>query len=152
MRYALLPLLAISAIACGTMASSASLPERAEALTQDGKYQEAIELYQRHIEDRLATRSKPEWENPHFYLLKIIDLQLQMSDPQAALNTCKRAKELGVESTLISDRYRAIAAWHTERGELTQAFEVLKTHRQHDPLLFDALLDKLARKMTASGM
>jgi tetratricopeptide (TPR) repeat protein len=129
-----------------------SLVEQAERLTQEGSYQEAIDAYQRHIDERLTVRDKPEWENPHFYLLRIIDLQLRMSDPKAALATCKKAEQLGVEASLVSDRYRAIASWYSERGELKESFEVLKAHRDQDPLLFDAMLDRLGREMTAKGM
>jgi tetratricopeptide (TPR) repeat protein len=125
-----------------------SLVDRAEHLAGEGRYAEAIDTYRKHIQVRLDETTRPEWENPDFYLLMIVDLQLKMAQAKEALRTCAEAEQRGVEPTLISDRYRAIAAWYEERGDLVAAFNLLKSHRGRDPLLFDAMLDRIGREIT----
>ncbi len=133
-----------------TALDSSSLVDRAEQLTEGGRYPEAIDTYRNHIQERLDQSARPDWENPYFYLLRIVDLQLKQERPQDALRTCLEAERQGVETSLTSDRYRAIATWYEQRGDLSAAFEVLKSHRDKDPLLFDAMLDRIARAITAS--
>jgi hypothetical protein len=139
----------VSWIGC-TSLRNASLVDQAEQLAQEGRYLEAIETYRKHIEERLGESARPEWENPHFYLLQIVDLQLELAHPEDALRTCSEAQQNGVELALISDRYRAIATWYENRGDLIGAFQVLKANRERDPLLFDAMLDRVGRAITAS--
>jgi hypothetical protein len=135
-------------MSCSSLGNGPSL-NRAEQLAQEGRYSEAIATYREHIQERLNEPGRPEWENPNFYLLRIIDLQLKLAQPDDALRTCLEAEQRGIESSLISDRYRAIATWHEQRGDLHTAFEVLKTHRERDPLLFDAMLDRVGRTLTS---
>jgi predicted Zn-dependent protease len=100
------------------------------------------------MEDRLAESKRPEWENPYFYLLRIGDLQLRMDQPVAALESYQQAEAQKVESSLISDRYRATANWYIEQGRLQEAFDLLQKYRERDSLLFDAMLDRVGRALT----
>lgn len=124
--------------------------ERAEQLKDAGQYQEAIELYKHHIDERLAVTDRQDWENPYFYLLQIADLQLHMAQPEQALQTCMEAEKAGVNPALVADRYREVAHWYEQRGDLKNSFEVLKRYRSRDPLLFEAMLDRVGRAMTAA--
>ncbi len=135
-------------ISCASLGNG-SMVIQAEQLTEEGRYTEAIGTYRKHIQERLDDSTRPEWENPYFYLLRIIDLQLRMERPADALSSCREAEKQGVESILISDRYRAVASWHEQHGNLEAAFEVLKSNRERDPLLFDAMLDRIGRALTA---
>lgn len=131
-----------------SIVSSASLVDDAEQFTEQARYNEAIETYQRHIANRLADPTRPEWENPYFYLLQIADLQLLLTQPEDAVRSCLQAKAAGVESNLLADKLRTIARWYEEHGDFTRAFLLLKEHRDIDPLLFDALLDRVGRTLT----
>jgi hypothetical protein len=139
----------ICLLGCTTLGSS-SLVDQAEQLTEGGRYLDAIDTYRNHIQERLDDSARPDWENPYFYLLRIVDLQLKQERPQDALRTCREAEQQGIDLALISDRYRAIAIWYEEHGDLSAAFEILKSHREKDPLLFDAMLDRVGRAITAS--
>jgi hypothetical protein len=124
--------------------------EEAEQLSREGRYDEAISGYRRHMEERLALENRPEWENPYFYLLLIGDIELGRNDVAASLRSYEEAERHGVHQTLISDRYRSVARYHEERGELEAARKVLETYRTRDPLLFESMLDRIARKLTES--
>jgi tetratricopeptide (TPR) repeat protein len=142
--------IALHVSACGSWFQGSPALYRAEELSQQERYDEAIVMYREHIEDRLKERNRPEWENPHFYLLRIGDLQLRMEQPAAALESYHEAEQRGVEESLLSDRYRALAQWYSERGKLNEAFQVLKKNRGRDTLLFDAMLDRVGRELTAT--
>jgi hypothetical protein len=134
---------------CGLLSKSPNAANQAEEFTQLGQYEEAIQLYREHIESRLSVSNRAEWENPHFYLLRIGDLYLRMEQPQAAIDAYRDAEAHKVEDSLISDRYRALAHWYIEHNQLQAAFDLLKTYRGKDSLLFDAMLDRVGRAMTA---
>lgn len=135
-------------IVCGCASlSGESTLQRAEKLASEGRHQEAISAYNEHIEDRLSS-SRPEWENPYFYLLRIGDLKLLMAQPEDALQTFAEAEQHNVDPVLISDRYRTVAHWYLEHGRTQEAFDLLNTHRNRDSLLFDALLDRVGRSLT----
>jgi tetratricopeptide (TPR) repeat protein len=133
--------------ACFSMGDSARLREADELATQE-KWDEAIEAYQEHIQERLEVSDRPDWENPYFYLLTIGDVELKRGEPTKALQRYEEAEKQGVASSLVSDRYRAVAAWYEEHGNLDEAIKVLTTYRERDSLIFDAMLDRLARKLT----
>ena len=121
----------------------------AERLTREKKYPEAIEEYHRHIADRSKLKDRPEWENPEFYQLIIGDLYLAQDDPQAALQAYELAHERGVAEGLVMDRYRLLASWYEKRGEFQKGADVIIKHRTKDPVLFDLMLDRLMREITA---
>jgi hypothetical protein len=101
------------------------------------------------MDERLSLHNRPEWENPYFYELLIGDIYLSQGDAVRALDSYESSEKHGVHLTLVSDRYRSVAAWHETNGELKEAITVLTTYRDRDPLLFDAALDRVARALTA---
>jgi tetratricopeptide (TPR) repeat protein len=132
-----------------SLSSHGGAVDDAEALTADGRYEDAIQAYSHHMQERLADTARPEWENPYFYLLAIGDIQLRMGEPTAALTSFNEAEKHQIEQPLIADRYRSVAIWYEEHGHLDKALEVLQTYRDRDSLIFDTMLDRIARKMTA---
>ncbi len=121
---------------------------QADELSREGKYEEAIEAYRKHMEYRLTVTNRPEWENPYFYLLLIGDEYLHRGEPAKALEQYEEAERQKVHPTLISDRYRAVARWYEEHGQLQLSLDVLKKFRDRDSLLFDAMADRVARALT----
>lgn len=127
-------------------------PERltdAEALTSEGRHNEAIQAYREHISERLETSDRPEWENPYFYLLSIGDIELSRGNVDAALAAYEEAEREKVDPPLVADRYRAVASWYEEHGQLQKALDLLGKYREKDPLIFDSMLDRIARELTA---
>lgn len=121
--------------------------QKADQYTREGKVEQAIQEYERHIERRLSAENRPEWENPHFYLLVIGDLHLQQHEPEKALKIYERAEKEQVTPELIYDRYRFVASWYEKEGQLEEAFQLLTKYRSKDELLFDLMLDRISRKI-----
>jgi tetratricopeptide (TPR) repeat protein len=120
----------------------------ADELSRQGRYQEALEAYRKHMEYRLSVPDRPTWENPYFYLLLIGDEYLRQGEPTQALAQYLEAERKEIHPTLISDRYRALARWYEEHGQLRQALDLLQRFRDRDSLLFDAMADRVARALT----
>lgn len=133
---------------CSAWKNESDILQQAEEATRKQDFDRAIELYQQHISIRAKRADRPEWENPNFYLLLIGDLELQRGDGVAALESYQKAEALGVDSGLVSDRYRYLASWYEQKGDLQQAFNVLEEFRDRDDLLFDAMLDRIGRELT----
>ena len=123
----------------------------AEQLTSDGKHNEAIAAYREHITNRLEVTDRPEWENPHFYLLNVGDIELTRGNIDQALAAYEEAEREKVDPPLVADRYRAVASWYEEQNQLEKALEVLEKYREKDPLIFDSMLDRVARELTEKG-
>lgn len=134
-------------LGCFSSGESAALRE-AENLASEQRYGEAIAAYHEHIHDRLETSDRPEWENPYFYLLMIGDIELSRGAAQQALLDYEEAERQGVSLSLVADRYRAVASWHEERGELKEALEVLNKYHDRDSLIFDSMRDRIARELS----
>jgi len=132
---------------CPVGFSSPSHLERSEEFSRQGKYDDAIQAYRKHMEYRLGVAKRPEWENPYFYLILIGDIQLGQNKVDEAVKSYKEAEEAKVDQYLISDRYRGVARWYEDRGELARAIQFLGEHRAKDPLLIDAMLDRLAKEL-----
>lgn len=135
-------------IFCSIGCSTNNSLHQAEELTQQQKYSEAIKAYELHIAERLNDQERSDWENPYFYLLRVGDILLTNNKPTEALEAYLRAESQGVETTLISDRLRALARWYEDQNRLEDALEVLSKHRDRDPLLFDSMLDRIGRALT----
>lgn len=143
------PVLATSLFASlGCFTSGSEDLRRADELSREGRYEEAIATYRKHMDYRLTVTNRPAWENPYFYLLLIGDEYLHRGEPTKALEQYEEAERKEVHPTLISDRYRAIARWYEEHGELQRALDILKQFRDRDSLLFDAMADRVARALT----
>jgi predicted Zn-dependent protease len=122
--------------------------EIAEEQLRKGELSEACESYRLHVEDRLADKDRPEWENPYFYYLIIGDIKLRDNKVKEALASYEFAEAKKIDVQLVSDRYRYVAQWYEKQGKPDLAMEVLKKYRERDPLLFDAVLDRVAREIT----
>jgi tetratricopeptide (TPR) repeat protein len=126
--------------------------ELAEEQLRKKQYDEACESYRRHVEARLSAKDRPEWENPYFYYLIIGDIRLRQNKVDQALVAYEFAESKKIEPQLISDRFRYVAQWYEKNGELEKAMDILKKYRDRDPLLFDAVLDRIARELTSKEM
>jgi tetratricopeptide (TPR) repeat protein len=135
-------------VSSGCFSSSPTELLDAEQLTTDGKHDEAIAAYREHIANRLEVTDRPDWENPHFYLLNVGDIELSRGNVDTALATYEEAAREKVEPPLVADRYRAVASWYEEHGQLEKALEILTKYRDKDPLIFDSMLDRVARELT----
>lgn len=120
----------------------------AEELSRQGKLDEAISTYRQHMEERLSVKDRPEWENPFFYYLLIGDIELGRGMVDKALEAYNTARQKGIHTSLISDRYRFVASWYESHKQFDQAISLLKEHCDLDPLLFYAMLDRIAKYLT----
>ena len=126
-----------------------SLMEEAEELARNAQYQEAIALYQKHMQKRLSVIDRPDWENPYLYLLTIGDLELRQDKIDSAISTYEEAEKKGVSRELVSDRYRGVAEHFEQKHQLETAVEILKRFRDRDPLLYDGMLDRISKQIVA---
>lgn len=133
----------------GTWESYSKYLREAEIYERQGDFPQAIKAYRQHIQRRLENENRAEWENPAFYLLHIGDLYLKQSLVEEALGEYEAARVEGVARTLVADRFRLVAAWLAERGQIQEAIEILSAHRDEDPILFDLMRDRLAREKVA---
>lgn len=141
-----LMLVGLCLLCAGCFGHEPSLLQQAEELTRQDRIDDAINLYQEHIQTRLAVKDRPEWENPYFYLLIIGDLNLRSGRVEQALLAFNHAETEGVDRGLVSDRYRSVASWHERSGQLDLAISILIKYRDRDQLLFDSMLDRIARE------
>ena len=137
----------LSLVGCYTGAQDSL--KRAEESLREGKYDAAVEAYQSHMQERLSHTNRPEWENPYFYELLIGDVYLSQGKVPEALSHFEIAESKGIHTSLVSDRYRSVATWYENRGELKKSFDILVKYRDRDSLLFDSMLDRIARTLTA---
>lgn len=126
-----------------------SMKQKADELSINKEYEQAIQAYQDHIKQRASIPNKPDWENPYIYLLDIGDIYLEMGMVEKALESYERAAQHDVKQGYVNDRLRYIATWYEEQGEIESAIEHLQKYREKDELLFDLMLNRLARKLVA---
>jgi tetratricopeptide (TPR) repeat protein len=131
-----------------TPGSGYSNLQRAEEFLRQKKFDQAIAAYTQHMHNRLAYPQRPEWENPYFYLLLIGDVHLHQGAVDAALTAYAQAEQAQVDRSLISDRYRSVARWYEQHNDLRSALALLERYRDRDPLLIDAMLDRLSKALT----
>lgn len=127
--------------------SNSSFRQRADVHRKDKDYQAAIQALEKHIASRLEIKNRPEWENPYLYYLDIGDIYLEQGDSENALKYYLLADEQKVKASYVDDRIRFVARWFEEKGDLKSAIELLQKYRERDPLLFDLVLDRVARQM-----
>jgi tetratricopeptide (TPR) repeat protein len=127
-----------------------SYKQQADQLRKSEDFDEAINAYKKHIEHRLNISPRPDWDNPYIYLLDIGDIYLQQGQVDAALKQYEEAEKQGVKQAYCNDRYRAVALYYEERGELKKSLEILQKYREKDTFLIDLMLDRLARKLIAA--
>ena len=119
----------------------------AEQYKSEGKHIEAIAAYRRHLAKRLI--SKTESENPYFYLLLIGDCYLEIDKIEQARKSYDLAVTQNIDKSLVAERYRRIARWFEDQGQLQKAIAELTRYRQLDTLLFDLEIDRLHKKFVA---
>lgn len=121
---------------------------KAEEYSRQGDYDQAIDAYRRHIQERLEVQPRPEWENPYFYLVLIGDIELGRDRPAEALSAYQEAEKRGVDMYLIADRIRSLAGWYEKNDQLDAAIGLLNNYRDKDSLMIDAMLDRLSKELT----
>ena len=126
--------------------SRPSQAQVAAQLREEGKFEEAIAAYRKHIADREQSPSRAEDENPSFYLVLIGDVEMQRGDRQAAKAAYAAARTQNVSTGLVGDRYRQLAEAYAKDSEYEEAIAVLKEGRDIDPLLFDIAIDDLHKR------
>ena len=124
--------------------------DTARELAAEGKYQEAIASYERHIESRLKDKDKPADENPYFYYLLIGDTYLKLDDPNNAQRYFTLAKQNQVDTPFLSDRFRQLAYWYSDKRNYKEALHLLETHRALDEINFDYAIDEIHKAMIAA--
>ena len=117
----------------------------AERLQREGKYQEAVLEYERHMEERLKARHRPDEENPYFYLLYIGDCYLELGEEKTALAKYLEAREHGIPDTSLTDRLLRVANWYGARGRYEEALALLEKYREIDPLILESQLDTFSK-------
>jgi tetratricopeptide (TPR) repeat protein len=127
--------------------SGTSLLDEAERTSREGDAEDAIELYKKHLERRLAVKDRPDWENPYLYLLTIGDLELKQGKVDAALASYEQAEKQGVNKELISDRFRGVALKFEADDKLEEACSILQKYRDRDPLIIDGMLDRISKEI-----
>lgn len=120
---------------------------QAEELEEQGKLEEAIAQYEKHIEKRLRAKSRPDHENPHFYQILIGDLYLRLDRPDAAKQAFESAHQNGVNVEFVSERFRRLAHWYAKRERFNEALELLARYRELDPFMYDIDTDTIHKQL-----
>lgn len=120
---------------------------QAEELSRQGKYEQAIQAYQQHMQERLNYSGRPAWENPYFYWILIGDIQLGQGHVEEAIKSYQEADAQKVDAYLVSDRFRSVALWYEKQNQLAQALDFLSKYRSRDPILMDSMLDRLSKQL-----
>ncbi|MCC6220127.1 MAG: tetratricopeptide repeat protein [Deltaproteobacteria bacterium] len=126
--------------------------ELAEKLRQEGKADEAIAHYRKHIDERLADKHRKDSENPYFYYILIGDIYLETNRPTEALAFYKQAEESQVQREFVIDRLRQVASYFENESSKEKAIELLRANRDLDPLLFDADIDRIHKEIVKSEL
>lgn len=126
--------------------SGSSYAELGDYLREKGKTECAVKAYMTHMKKRLNKENLKNSENPYFYYILIGDTYLDSDNIEMALSSYNEAKEKNVERSLLADRFKLIAKWYEKDGKYDQAFEILKSNRELDPISIDLAIDSLHKK------
>ena len=132
---------------CTLFSQPISLAKQAQLKAEEGNFEEAIILYQKHIEERLDTKDRENWENPHFYRIIIGDLYLKQGNFDKALQSYVEGIKNGVDLPLFLDRIRSLASTLEQSGELEKALNLLSEYVKDDPTLINEALDRISKKL-----
>ena len=130
-----------------TSDGNASHARTAERLRTQGKMEEAIAEYKKHIAARLSEPTRPAGENPYFYWILIGDVYLEADRPEDAKRSYLEARDHDVDIAFVIDRLRGIARYFEQRKEYEEAIKLLKEFRQMDDFIFDYDIDRLSKEM-----
>jgi KDO2-lipid IV(A) lauroyltransferase len=120
---------------------------KAEQLRSEQNFEQAISLYQEHIEKRLRFHDREDWENPYFYELIIGDIYLEQGKLSEAHKAYISAKSHNVDHELFLDRIRQLASKYEERKDFQVALELLKPYANEDPILINSQLDRISKAL-----
>lgn len=123
--------------------------QRAQDLRNEHEVDEAVKEYHLHIEQRLATANRPEWENPYFYYLLIGDTYLENDQPQEAKDAYLTAYHEKVNEHFIVDRLVQLANWYLKHRQDEAGISLLRQYRELDPLLIDNEIDQMHKKIVS---
>ena len=126
-----------------------SFAQKAQSLENNKKFEQAIELYRKHFEMRLADRSRNDDENPFFYFVLIGDNYLKLNKPEEAKTAYDTAKINDVKNNILADRYRQLAQYYKNLQQFETAITLLRQYRDLDALAFDYDIDALHKEMIA---
>lgn len=121
--------------------------KKAEELSSQERYDEAIALYQKHLERRLSDKRRADDENPYFYKILIGDTYLKAKKPKEAEAAFQEARAHEVETPLVTDRFRKLGKFYSDRGRFQEALAVYKKYRELDPFVFDIDIDETHKAM-----
>ena len=148
-RLALLLLLIVPLESCIVFFNSDAKPSSADiakSFRNEGKVDQAVEAYLKHIDARLADKNRDDKENPYFYYVLIGDTYRESDRLDDALKYYGLAIDKSVRKELLGDRYRLIAKALEEKGDYQSAFSILTQFRELDPLSFDLAIDFMHRR------
>lgn len=129
-----------------TSCARESLLTKAESAFSSGQFKEAIELYDLHREERANTKGRPEWENPAFYHLIVVDSLLKLNNPGEAEKRINLGIKEKVETSLIVEKVRLIALWYLENEDLSKAIDFLDRYHHLDPEYIDGIIDGISKR------
>lgn len=135
-----------TSIGCGIFDHEPTKANLAELALTENQYQQAIDLYLEHIDQRRKDPGKEEWENPSFYYLLIGDIYLKEKDWNNALAYYKKADNDHVDHLLFLDRMRLLGAFLEEQKQYNEALKLLTPLAKEDPVLINEILDRVSKK------
>lgn len=128
-----------------TSCARESLLTKAEAAFRGERYEEALELYDQHREERQKAKNRPDWENPSFYHLIAVDSLIKLNRPEEAEKRIVKGIEDRVDNILIVDKLRIIALWYARNKSLKEAIDFLDKYQYLDEEYIDGIIDQISK-------
>ena len=147
-NYSLYISLAFSLFCCFSCSSNKniSLADKAAQEFNDGDLEQARKNYFRHMKKRLLDESRPNDENPFFYLVLIGDIYLKEEKLERAFYFYRVGHGKKVKTPLIAYRIRKVALAYHKNKQSEIALDILREYRELDEFAFDAEKDKIHRE------